>query len=84
MPLQTEEGGNSKILKLDPIGMHVRLYGNWFAEYPSEFDESTLCTAAINRKPGESPGMGHAPISQQSFSSWGALHQDRSGGARRT
>lgn len=61
-----------KILKLDPNGVHVRLYSNQFSEHPSQLDEKVLYIAGMNRKPNESLGMGHAPISRRSFSSWGA------------
>ena len=60
-----------KILRLDQQGVHVRMYSNQFAEHPSKLDESTLYIAGINRKPNESLGMGHAPISRRSFASWG-------------
>jgi hypothetical protein len=61
-----------KILKLDPLGVHVRMYSNQFSEHPSKLDETTLYMAGMDRKPNESLGMGHAPISQKSFATWGA------------
>ena len=61
-----------KILKLDPQGVHVRIYSNQFADHPSKLDESKLYMAGVDRKPNESLGMGHAPISRRSFASWGA------------
>jgi hypothetical protein len=61
-----------KILKIDPQGVHVRLYSNKFSTLPKNIDESKLYMAGIDRKPGETLGMGHAPISKQSFSSWKA------------
>jgi hypothetical protein len=69
-----EQGGYSvlKILKLDDGGVHVRLYSNQFTEPPMKIDESTLYMAGMNRKSGESLGMGHAPISKKSFAGWNA------------
>jgi hypothetical protein len=61
-----------KILKLDPQGVHVRVYSNQFPEFPSKLDQSQLYMAGIDRKPNESMGMGHVPISRKSFASWGA------------
>ncbi|MDM4767189.1 hypothetical protein [Pelomonas sp. SE-A7] len=61
-----------KLLKLDSQGVHLRLYSNQFAEHPATLDESKLFIAGMNRKPNETLGMGHAPISRKSFASWGA------------
>lgn len=70
---RNENGSYSvlKILKLDPQGVHVRLYSNQFADHPSKLDEAKLYMAGIDRKPGESLGMGHLPISRRSFATWG-------------
>ncbi len=61
-----------KVLKLDPQGVHVRMYSNQFAQHPSKLDESMLYIAGMNRKSNESLGMDHAAISRASFASWGA------------
>ena len=69
------EGGKFtivKILRLEAQGVHVRVYSNAFAQRPSDVDESTLYMAGLDHKPGESPGLGHAPISRRSFATWGA------------
>ena len=70
---KNENGNYSvlKILKLDPQGVHVRMYSNQFAEHPSKIDESELYMAGFNRKPNESLGMGHAPVGKRSFATWG-------------
>ncbi|NRF72470.1 hypothetical protein HLB44_36525 [Aquincola sp. S2] len=60
-----------KILKLDPEGVHVRLYSNQFPEHPAKLDTSSLYMAGMNRKADESLGMGHAPISRKAFTTWG-------------
>jgi hypothetical protein len=71
---RNENGSYSvlKVLRLDPQGVHVRMYSNQFAQHPSKLDESTLYMVGMDRKPNESLGMGHAPISRASFASWGA------------
>jgi hypothetical protein len=75
-----ETGGYSvlKILKVDDGGVHVRLYSNPFAEPPKKIEESTLYLAGMDRKPGESLGMGHAPISKKSFEGWKAVFVQQS------
>jgi hypothetical protein len=62
-----------KILKLDDGGVHVRLYSNQFPSPPSQVDESTLYMAGVDRKPNETLGMGHAPVSKKSFAGWKAI-----------
>ena len=62
-----------KILKLDDRGVHLRLYSNQFPTPPSKVDESTLYMVGVDRKPNETLGMGHAPISRQSFAGWKAV-----------
>lgn len=70
---RNENGSYSvlKILKVDPHGVHVRMYSNQFAEHPSKLEEAALYMAGMDRKANESLGMGHAPISKRSFASWG-------------
>ena len=67
-----ENGGYHalKILKLDDRGVHVRLYSNRFSSVPSHIDETELYMAGVDHKPDESLGMGHAPLSKQSFAMW--------------
>jgi hypothetical protein len=62
-----------KILKLDDQGVHVRIYSNQFSSPPNKIDESTLFTAGIDRKPNETLGMGHLPLSKKSFEGWKAI-----------
>lgn len=71
----SENGGYSvlKILNLDDGGVHLRLYSNSFGELPKKIDESALYMAGMNRKPHETLGMGHAPISNKSFAGWNAV-----------
>lgn len=75
-----EQGGYSvfKVLKRDEGGVHVRLYSNRFSEPPQKIDESTLYLAGMKRKPGETLGMGHAPVSNQSFAGWKATFVQQS------
>lgn len=72
---QNENGSYSvlKILRLDDGGVHVRLYSNQFSTPPTKVDESTLYMGGVDRKPDESLGMGHLPISRQSFQGWRAV-----------
>lgn len=68
-----QEGGKYtvlKILKVDEVGVHVRTYSNVYTEHPKRIDESTLYMAGMHKKPNEPLGMGHAPISKKSFSTW--------------
>jgi hypothetical protein len=77
---QTEEGDYSvlKILKLDDHGVHVRLYSNRFVAPPQEVNEGMLYMAGMDRKPGESPGMGHIPVSKKGFQGWSAIFVQQS------
>ena len=77
---RSENGGYSvlKILKRDDHGVHVRLYSNHFDEPPTKIDERTLYLAGVDHKPGETLGMGHAPISKKSFESWKATFVQQS------
>lgn len=67
-----------KVLKIDKEGVHVRMYSNVYKTPPRQIDESTLYMAGMNRKPDEALGMGHAPISNESFSTWGATFVQQS------
>ena len=59
-----------KILKLDEQGVHVRLYSNQFSTPPTKLEASSLYMAGMDRKPNETLGMGHAPLSKKSFEGW--------------
>ena len=61
-----------KVLKTDDGGVHVRLYSNKYPNRPNSIDESELYIAGFDRKPGEELGMGHAPVSWDSFRKWRA------------
>lgn len=56
-----------KILKLEDGGVHVRVYSNRYKEIPFQIDDQTLYLAGINHKPEEKLGMGHLPLSVESF-----------------
>lgn len=77
---QNENGSYSvlKILRLDDGGVHVRLYSNQFSTPPAKVDEGTLYMVGVDRKPNETLGMGHAPISRQSFQGWQAVYFQQS------
>jgi len=73
--VEGEKGGFSivKILKLDAGGVHIRAYSNRFPQRPTEVDASKLYMAGIDRKPDEELGMGHLPLSRESFSGWNPM-----------
>jgi hypothetical protein len=62
-----------KVLKTDEFGVHLRLYSNSYTSLPQLIDESTLYLAGIGREPGVRLGMGHIPVSYDSFTAWRAL-----------
>ena len=66
-----------KILKLDEHGVHIRQYSNQYPAPPPAVEESTLFMLGMDRKPEEKLGMGHLPISKNSFAGWDAtfFHQ---------
>ena len=72
--IKNENGSYSvlKILKLDEQGVHVRLYSNQYSKQPVKVDETSLYMAGVDRKPSETLGMGHAPLSKKSFEGWKA------------
>ena len=59
-----------KVLKVDPGGVHVRQYSNRVIEIPTSLDSSTLFMAGIHREPNVKLGLGHTPVSHESFSTW--------------
>jgi hypothetical protein len=61
-----------KILKLDAQGVHLRSYSNLFDQRPRDVDESKLYMAGIDHKSSEALGMGHLPLSKESFRQWDA------------
>lgn len=67
-----------KILRLDTNGVHVRVYSNVLPNVPASIDEPMLYMAGIDKRENEPLGMGHLPISSESFSSWGAIFVQRS------
>jgi len=73
--VESENGGYSivKILKLDPEGVHVRLYSNHFSKRPSDVDPANLYMAGIDHRPEENLGLGHLPLSRTSFEGWRAV-----------
>jgi hypothetical protein len=77
VPNKSADGGASgfvplKILKLDERGVHVRVYSNVYPRPPKRIDESKLYMAGRTRGKDEPLGMGHLPVSRESFASWGA------------
>lgn len=75
-----ENGGYSiiKILKIDNDGYHIRLFSNNFMIPPKSIDEKSLFMAGMNRKPGESMGIGHLPLSRATFIEWNPVFIQKS------
>lgn len=67
-----------KILKLDEVGVHVRLYSNVYKNRPKAIEEYSLYIAGIDKKGSEPLGMGHLPLSRKAFAGWGAVFVQRS------
>ena len=67
-----------KILKVDARGVHVRRYSNVYRAPPAHIDESRLYMAGVERRAGEPLGMGHMPVSYQTFAGWHARFVQRS------
>ncbi|MBX3690622.1 hypothetical protein [Dokdonella sp.] len=67
-----------KILKVDDHGVHIRIYSNVYPAPPSHIDESTLYMAGVDKREEEPLGMGHLPVSNQSFSGWEATFVQQS------
>jgi len=59
-----------KILKVDQGGVHIRGYSNYFPTVPSQIDEKSLYLAGTDYKPPETLGLGHLPLSRETFASW--------------
>ena len=59
-----------KILKLDPEGVHVRIYSNHFAIRPNDVDVATLYMAGTTSPSGHNLGIGHLPLLRASFVNW--------------
>ncbi len=58
----------AKILAVDEIGVHVRLYKNRFRDAPTAADCSRLTVGSMDDADGF--GIGHFPVSRQSFFDW--------------
>ena len=43
---------------------------NQFAEHPASLDPGTLFMAGMHREPGVKLGLGHTPVSHESFAHW--------------
>lgn len=73
VPNETEGFSALKVLKTDSRGVHVRFYSNVFETVPAEIDEQTLYMAGVDQDSGETMGMGHLPVSYESFQGWEAV-----------
>ena len=57
-----------KILAVDTMAVHVRLYKNSFLDRPHSIDLNTLTLGSIHDADGF--GVGHLPVTAKTFSSW--------------
>ena len=64
----------AKILVMDDSAVHIRLYANKWKQRPSlsEVEQTKLSMGNINNKE-EGFGMGHLPLSRQTFAQWHAM-----------
>lgn len=71
-----EKGGYNvlKVLKTDHEGLHIRLYSNVYPNLPTDLDITTLYLAGLDEQSEQIDlGMGHLPISFDSFMTWQAV-----------
>ncbi|WP_131667327.1 hypothetical protein [Psychrobacter pygoscelis] len=71
-----EKGGYNvlKVLKTDNEGVHIRLYSNVYPNLPTDLDITTLYLAGLDEQSEQIDlGMGHLPISFDSFMTWQAV-----------
>lgn len=59
-----------KVLRVDDGGVHIRQYSNSFHTPPVVLDSSTLFMAGLHREPGIKLGLGHTPVSHETFATW--------------
>lgn len=74
--LPREEGGYNvlKVLKTDDIGVHIRLYSNVYPNVPDSLNIEELYLASLEEQSEQMDlGMGHLPISFDSFMTWQAV-----------
>ena len=67
-----EKGGYHvlKVLKVGQSGVHIRGYSNYFPTLPTRIDEKRLYLAGTDYKPPETLGLGHLPLSKETFAGW--------------
>ncbi|HEY7053019.1 MAG TPA: hypothetical protein VH496_12935 [Mycobacterium sp.] len=72
--LANEDGSFAivKVLEVDDVGVHIRRYSNRFERAPERIDESTLSMKAFDEQGEDDFGIGHLPVSAETFSRWGA------------
>ena len=57
----------AKVLKVEPYGVHVRLYANKFQARPEKVDPASLSLGTVHDK---DPGIGHLPVTHKQFQAW--------------
>lgn len=58
----------AKVLAIEDLGVHIRVYKNRFPIRPTQVDFASLSIGTIHDKDGF--GMGHLPLTHKAFSAW--------------
>lgn len=64
---RNEDGSYSvfKVLAVDAVGIHIRIYSNRFPSRPTSLNEAELDLKSIHSS--ENPGIGHLPLSREAY-----------------
>ena len=54
-----------KVLAVDAVGIHIRIYGNRFPSLPTSLNEAELELKSMHES--EHPGIGHLPLSRKAY-----------------
>jgi hypothetical protein len=68
--IRSEESHYSiaRLLVVDEVATHVRLYKNRFTSRPTEIDFNDLALGSVHET--DRPGIGHLPLRRELFLSW--------------
>ena len=61
-----------KVLAVDPVGVHIRLYKNRFTTRPATVNFGSLSLGSIRDADGF--GMGHLPLTHRAFAAWTPIY----------
>ena len=54
-----------KVLAVDAVGIHIRIYANRLASHPASVSENDLELKSIHES--DHPGIGHLPLTREAF-----------------